>query len=519
MTLLLKQAVEPSYEGIRSLRQQLAKALDGFSIDTAQANPILICLSEITTNFVEHSLNGTQIEMQLSVRGQNLQLRITEVAGTHKQAILQEWLDEPPEDPFADSLNNLRSGGRGLWIIHQNCEAAKVIISTQEMGENDTECWRNGFELQWPMTTQSLKPQVLVVEDGESQNALFCAYLKDNYNPIAVFSANEAIAVLAQRHIDIVLCDLQMPQKNGLQLRQTLSENTRHASIPFILTSAHEHENISDCIRLGIDDFLPKPLKKEALNACVKRVLTRNQQLKKDVALKIQNGIHASLQPQIPKQLKHWRAALCNQSNAQGGGDLLVWEQKDEHCLIIVIDVMGHDEAAKFFSHAYLGYIRGFLSAHTQLPAPAYFLNQLSHSLNTDHLLSSSLCTCCVIRLGPKGVVEVASAGHPLPWLIDGLNTREVGNGGTLPGLQADIDYTSATYTLTGTQRLAVFTDGLLDERGKTYDGGKALQRALAQAQDSDLEDSVKKVFKLALDLQQGPLDDALLLLVAPHET
>ena len=519
MTLLIKQTIEPSYEGIRLMRQQLAKALDGFSIDAAQANPVLICLSEITTNFVEHSANCTHIEMELNLSGQHLRLRITEIADTHKQALLQEWLDEPPADPFSDSLDNLRSGGRGLWIIHQNCDAAKVILSTQAIGENGTECWRNGFELQWPITTPSLKPQVLVVEDGESQNALFCAYLKDDYNPIAAFSANEAIAILAQRHIDIVLCDLQMPQKNGLQFRQILSENTHHASIPFILTSAHEHENIADCIRLGIDDFLPKPLKKEALNACVKRVLTRNQQIKKDVELKIQSGIHASLQAQMPKQLKHWQCALRSQGNAEGGGDLLVWEQKGEHCLIILIDVMGHDEAAKFFSHAYLGYIRGFLSAHSQLPAPAYFLNQLSQSLHKDHLLSSSLCTCCVVRLGPDGAVEIASAGHPLPWLIDGLNIRELGNGGTLPGLQADIDYTSATYTLTGKQRLALFTDGLLDERGKAYDGGKALQRELSEGQDSDLEKTAQKTFKLALSLQQGPLDDALLLLLEPHET
>jgi CheY-like chemotaxis protein len=77
---------------------------------------------------------------------------------------------------------------------------------------------------------------------------------------------------------DLIICDMQMPHMNGMQVRTLLSENPFTADIPFIFVTARTYE----CDKLaglskGADDYITKPFHPQELNERVRAVLRRQE--------------------------------------------------------------------------------------------------------------------------------------------------------------------------------------------------------------------------------------------------
>lgn len=74
--------------------------------------------------------------------------------------------------------------------------------------------------------------------------------------------ADEALALLQHRDdIALMITDLRIPEQSGLRLLQQLREAPRLARLPVIVTSGHaDMHDVISLLRLGIVDFLPKPI-------------------------------------------------------------------------------------------------------------------------------------------------------------------------------------------------------------------------------------------------------------------
>lgn len=78
---------------------------------------------------------------------------------------------------------------------------------------------------------------------------------------------------------DLILSDMYMPGKNGIQLFSELRSQASWSEIPFILLSAdYREEDIREGIRLGADNFLRKPIEMEELRAIIEGKIARIQQ-------------------------------------------------------------------------------------------------------------------------------------------------------------------------------------------------------------------------------------------------
>lgn len=86
------------------------------------------------------------------------------------------------------------------------------------------------------------------------------------------FSVREAIAFLSKTKADIVLCDIEMPGGNGLQLLKWIREN--HASMECIVLSSYaEFSYAQSALRFDVCDYLLKPIKAKELEETISRVL------------------------------------------------------------------------------------------------------------------------------------------------------------------------------------------------------------------------------------------------------
>ncbi len=114
---------------------------------------------------------------------------------------------------------------------------------------------------------------ILVIEDQEDLAELYESSLKRaGYNVRNAYTGEEGIAEFQANGADVILLDMTLPEMHGTQvLREIRNIN---ASVPIIVASAESSEQLREqCERLGVQDYLAKPLNYDAMLTAVKLAL------------------------------------------------------------------------------------------------------------------------------------------------------------------------------------------------------------------------------------------------------
>ena len=116
---------------------------------------------------------------------------------------------------------------------------------------------------------------VLVVDDNEQNLELLMAYLEDvECETISASNGVEAIEIVRQQQVDLILLDVMMPKMSGFEVCRRLKGDAATAEIPIIMVTAlKELGDIERAIDSGTDDFLSKPVNKWELLTRVKTML------------------------------------------------------------------------------------------------------------------------------------------------------------------------------------------------------------------------------------------------------
>ena len=125
--------------------------------------------------------------------------------------------------------------------------------------------------------TQAPQVKVYVVED-ESDIAELIRYnlSQDGYKVTCFTSGETALNALKVDLPDIILLDLMLPGKNGLQICQTLKAEKRTQNIPIVMVTARGSEqDILMGLEAGADDYVTKPFSPKVLTARVGLILKR----------------------------------------------------------------------------------------------------------------------------------------------------------------------------------------------------------------------------------------------------
>ncbi len=124
--------------------------------------------------------------------------------------------------------------------------------------------------------------RLLVVDDDKLVRQTFGVALREaGYNVDCVGSADEALQCMASQVYDMMLCDVFMPEENGLSLLQKSQES--YPDMPVVLITAYGNVELArDALSSGASDFITKTFSTSELPIIIERNLARHANHKKE---------------------------------------------------------------------------------------------------------------------------------------------------------------------------------------------------------------------------------------------
>jgi two-component system, OmpR family, phosphate regulon response regulator PhoB len=121
--------------------------------------------------------------------------------------------------------------------------------------------------------------RVLIAEDEADIRDLLAFHLeRDGYEVSRARTGTEALRLAQERHPDLLVLDLMLPEMNGLEVCRRLRQDAATAGLPIVMLTAKGDEvDRVVGLEMGADDYIVKPFSPKEVVARVRAVLRRTQ--------------------------------------------------------------------------------------------------------------------------------------------------------------------------------------------------------------------------------------------------
>ena len=378
---------------------------------------------------------------------------------------------------------------------------------------------------------------LLIIDDDEVVRESLAAYLEDsNFKVLQALNGLQGLQIFESEQPDLVICDLRMPQIDGLELIRRIRQTASETPI-IVLSGAGVMSDAVEALRLGAADYLIKPLEDLAvLEHSVRRALDRaylrvenqryrdkleaaNRELQASLNLlqEDQNAgrqVQMNMLPVTPWSIEGLEFSHRIIPSLYLSGDFVDYFRVDERRVAFYLaDVSGHGASSAFVT-VLLKFMTTRLLYESRrngtLPEfkPSEVLAHINRGLINTKLGKHVTMLGGVIDL-EKNCLTYSIGGHlPLPVLfVDGQASYLEGRG-----LFDDASYDDRVMELPPSFSLSLFSDGILDVLpGATLKEKEASLPEQVAAAGGTL-DGLRQVFGLA-NLAEMPDDIALLVL------
>ncbi len=130
-----------------------------------------------------------------------------------------------------------------------------------------------------PHMLSSAPGRILVVDDDPNNREILDRWLtRDGHSVISAGSGREALEILREQTVDLVLLDMMMPDMSGLDVLAALRARPAVQPPPVLVISAYDEAHSAvQCIEAGAEDYLPKPFDRVLMRARVGAAIERKR--------------------------------------------------------------------------------------------------------------------------------------------------------------------------------------------------------------------------------------------------
>jgi CheY-like chemotaxis protein len=124
-------------------------------------------------------------------------------------------------------------------------------------------------------TAAAVAARVMVIDDSPDVVSVLSRFLKnEGCVSIEAHSGKEGLALLADNDVDLIFLDLMMPEMDGFEVFKALKSSSRNTDVPVIMmTARNDHDARAQAERLGVREFLSKPIFRSQLTQKLKAQL------------------------------------------------------------------------------------------------------------------------------------------------------------------------------------------------------------------------------------------------------
>jgi sigma-B regulation protein RsbU (phosphoserine phosphatase) len=339
--------------------------------------------------------------------------------------------------------------------------------------------------------------RILIAEDEAVSRMALVRQLKAWGHEVAAAEDGQAgWEAFAAGEFDIVITDWEMPRLSGPEFVARIRGEARAIyTYVIILTSRSDKSDVVKGIEAGADDYVSKPFDREELRV---RLLAGERIVRLERALSSQNAalraandhirsglqaaarVQQSLLPHRPILSPHVRTAWRYVPTDELAGDAVGLHLIDDRYLVAyVLDVSGHGVPAALLAvsamnalapiPAEVSLLRDAVDGggHRPVRAPARVAAELNRRFRAGEYDGRYMTMILCVLDTHAGQLHVTSAGHPPPIVLRGGERVEVPDAGGFPIAIMDVaDYDDCTVQLNPGDRVCLFSDGILEQRG-----------------------------------------------------
>jgi two-component system cell cycle response regulator len=126
-----------------------------------------------------------------------------------------------------------------------------------------------------------MKPVILLVDDNEEILEFIEHELTEKYTVIKAMNGSEALDILKDEVVQLVICDIMMPVMDGFELCKIIKTNSDYSHIPVILLTARNTlQSKIEGLETGADAYIEKPFSPEYLQVQIANLLANRSKIK-----------------------------------------------------------------------------------------------------------------------------------------------------------------------------------------------------------------------------------------------
>lgn len=139
-----------------------------------------------------------------------------------------------------------------------------------------------------PVEKEGMVPLLLIVDDNDDMRYYLRDALSRDFRIEEAASGREAIEFARNRQPDLVVCDIMMPDMDGITVCRILKESSQTRKIPVVLITAKAAEDSRvEGLRGGADAYLIKPFTEEHLRALITNILKGRDSMRSVISREI----------------------------------------------------------------------------------------------------------------------------------------------------------------------------------------------------------------------------------------
>ena len=134
-------------------------------------------------------------------------------------------------------------------------------------------------------TTEEDSYKLLVVEDNLELLLLMQQLLKATYRVYIARNGKEALKVIMEKELDLIISDVMMPEMDGLELTRAIKADPNYNHLPIILLTAKtQEEDVKEALQNGADEYLKKPFRLGDLKLRIDNIIENRKRMQTELS-------------------------------------------------------------------------------------------------------------------------------------------------------------------------------------------------------------------------------------------